>query len=1091
MMESDYDLPSLHCYTMNPASTLTSDTMATSHPPTTQQQQQQQQQQNVATMTPSTNSTTTPLKRTRAKRSCDFCRQRKSRCDADTCTPCTNCKAWGYTCEFQTVRKKRGPPSVYVDNLEKRCKKMEQLLMQLTNTTIKDLEQNDFRTTHRRAISDPSIVSDSSSDEDQASIGQGYSPSTPAIVPSRTIDNSKDAFMTPCSSSTTATTATTTTTNSTPVISLDSISTNSNNDNDDDPDSIVHRLGQLDIHDYDSIKYTGQSAGLELLDHQDVFKSKPYIAWPGRPDMVLQMMADDQLMVVRTEKSVTTGKLDTRLDVGISITSAPSSSTSDTASNNAIVNNGNKPAKSLTTRMVTLYFTHLHPIFPIVNKSRFLHLYETESPMLPKVLLQAILAVSFRFAAQHGLFPTSISTQTMAEHYADYFFRKVMKRLQESTRSRLCHVQSGLLATLYLDILDGGDNVESVQWQVLGKAIRMAQDLGLHRTCEHWQLPASEIETRHRVFYACYVLDRWIGARAGKPLTILDRDFDTTLPSMYEVVDQDDNNDNSDTKNPVYRAFYLWIKLSEILGRVLKALYAPSAKKANSNANLDDPMILVVFDRRLKHWHSLLEESVDNSYLPSAQNVSLQIYYNTVILLLRRPFLSSSKYFVLEEHLVTESRHISLQAALNIFQLSQQNKLQQTATTIDDRSFAGPSHLLPTCYVYGMFLSSLVHVAIVLHDRTSIKKRHALEASIGLIESHRHLCASRRALEILNMLVTIHEIKNSPDDDGMQVGFKPIKLEQQQDSDEGPSYMISNYNNNHDETLDAYYTANTTATADGEDGRNNSDTITFHHHQQQSSFDSNFMTPCPPPSTTTPTSSVALPTTSSNATFIDSEMPKSHWFQRFVNTSVVGGVTSEIQHDVETDLSHQPTSYICPPPPPSSMLSNNNNSSSTASHLIAASHLHSSPTSMFYTPYMPSPPMPSSITTTPTSPSSSVATYPPHHHHQHQHHHHHLPLLSSIEPSSTSFDSTTTTSTTSSSSSSAPLPPHHRTTCSMLPTEVDAAAATATPPLPPMPLPLHPSPPLHQQPTISPSNLNWHDWQFYMHQHPPSSHLSK
>lgn len=34
-----------------------------------------------------------PLKRTRAKRSCDFCRKRKSRCDADSTLPCTNCKA--------------------------------------------------------------------------------------------------------------------------------------------------------------------------------------------------------------------------------------------------------------------------------------------------------------------------------------------------------------------------------------------------------------------------------------------------------------------------------------------------------------------------------------------------------------------------------------------------------------------------------------------------------------------------------------------------------------------------------------------------------------------------------------------------------------------------------------------------------------------------------------------------------------------------------------------------------------------------------------------------------------------------------------
>lgn len=268
------------------------------------------------------------------------------------------------------------------------------------------------------------------------------------------------------------------------------------------------------------------------------------------------------------------------------------------------------------------YFTHLHTSLPIINKHRFLHLYNTHSPALPKVLFQAVLAVAFRFASHHSLISIT--------GHGDHFFRKVMKHLRDPARSRLCHVQAGLLATLYLDMEDG--DVESIQWHTLGKAIRMAQDLGLHRSCDQWHLlPASEIETRHRVFYACYALDRWIGARAGKPLTILDRDFDTTLPSMYEVVDHPPLQEGGAKKQenapklPVYRAFVLWVKLAEIVGRVLKALYAPSAKKANSNANLDDPMILVVFDRRLKHWYGLLEEQVDGMPLPLAQKGKLLV----------------------------------------------------------------------------------------------------------------------------------------------------------------------------------------------------------------------------------------------------------------------------------------------------------------------------------------------------------------------------------------------------------------------------------------------------------------------------------
>lgn len=245
-------------------------------------------------------------------------------------------------------------------------------------------------------------------------------------------------------------------------------------------------------------------------------------------------------------------------------------------------------------------------ILPIVNKTKFLEQYHNSSSAgPPSILMQAVLALTFRFVAQR--LPDLAKD---ADEFADAYFRKVMKRLRDSVKSRLCHVQAALLMALYLDMDDG--DVESAQWCTVGNAIRMAQDLGLHRSCAKWNLPRSEIETRHRVFYACYVMDRWIGARAGKPLTILDRDFDAEMPSPYEITD-----DSADTNlgAPIYRSFIALIKLSEILGRVLKALYAPNAKIANTNAGLDDPTILAVFERRLLNWKNSLEEPLDGAYL--------------------------------------------------------------------------------------------------------------------------------------------------------------------------------------------------------------------------------------------------------------------------------------------------------------------------------------------------------------------------------------------------------------------------------------------------------------------------------------------
>lgn len=257
-------------------------------------------------------------------------------------------------------------------------------------------------------------------------------------------------------------------------------------------------------------------------------------------------------------------------------------------------------------------------MLPIVHKPNFLEQYHNPSiASPPSILVQAILALSFRFASQH--LPDLMQD---ANEFGDMYFRKVMKRLRDSARSRLCHVQAALLMSLYLD-MDEGD-VESIQWCTVGSAIRMAQDLGLHRSCTNWNIPRSEIETRHRVFYACYVMDRWLGARAGKPLTILDRDFDTDMPSPYEIVDDeshDHEHEHHEQKTarpcgpPVYRPFILLINLSEILGRVLKALYAPNAKKSNTNAGLDDPTILVVFEKRLQQWKKTMQEPFDGVYL--------------------------------------------------------------------------------------------------------------------------------------------------------------------------------------------------------------------------------------------------------------------------------------------------------------------------------------------------------------------------------------------------------------------------------------------------------------------------------------------
>ncbi|KAI9246472.1 fungal-specific transcription factor domain-containing protein [Phascolomyces articulosus] len=76
------------------------------------------------------------VKRDRNSKSCDNCRKRKVRCNANIQSPCNYCVKDGIECQFLSTRKKMGPPSRrYTDSLEKRVQMLEKLLDEERNNS--------------------------------------------------------------------------------------------------------------------------------------------------------------------------------------------------------------------------------------------------------------------------------------------------------------------------------------------------------------------------------------------------------------------------------------------------------------------------------------------------------------------------------------------------------------------------------------------------------------------------------------------------------------------------------------------------------------------------------------------------------------------------------------------------------------------------------------------------------------------------------------------------------------------------------------------------------------------------------------------
>lgn len=75
-------------------------------------------------------------------------------------------------------------------------------------------------------------------------------------------------------------------------------------------------------------------------------------------------------------------------------------------------------------------------------------------------------------------------------------------------------------------------------------------------------------EARKRLWFCVYITDRWACAVMGRPLAIADADCDIDLPHV--------NGGSKGTKD--YSLFINFVKLSGILGEVLRRIYSPKAR---------------------------------------------------------------------------------------------------------------------------------------------------------------------------------------------------------------------------------------------------------------------------------------------------------------------------------------------------------------------------------------------------------------------------------------------------------------------------------------------------------------------------------
>ncbi|KAF2195778.1 hypothetical protein K469DRAFT_744257 [Zopfia rhizophila CBS 207.26] len=305
------------------------------------------------------------------------------------------------------------------------------------------------------------------------------------------------------------------------------------------------------------------------------------------------------------------------------------------------------PPKADAQRLVERYFDFAAPTHRFLHRptiERMLHeFYETMGDMRSKEDAPARTALLLMVFAQAQAYMPPGSQGGSDTSGARYFFAADHQLSKERGAVRLTSVQVRLCQCYYLLSQSRINHC----WSLFGTTAHLAMAIGLNRgrKCDSsGAIDYIERESRRRLFWCAYTLDKYLAAALGRPTTFKDEDIDQELPTVVNDTDLHLNsmNPSPSKAQSIMMAPIEHIKLSRIVSHILRDLYPISPPSMSLRVEVASK-----YSRELREWRGNLSrfldaEGVDTSLLIplyQRQRNVLNLAYWHAVLLIQRPFL--------------------------------------------------------------------------------------------------------------------------------------------------------------------------------------------------------------------------------------------------------------------------------------------------------------------------------------------------------------------------------------------------------------------------------------------------------------------